>query len=70
MAEATIDACRRLAAVARTPLLGLLFSCATCGGSPEIAGVTPLPDLRAAEDEVIEALALALRGERNGRGAR
>lgn len=70
MDEATIGACRRLAALAETPLLGLAFSCATCGGSPEIVGVTPLPDLRAGGDEVIEALVLALRGEGNGRDAR
>jgi hypothetical protein len=64
--EATIGGCRRLAALARTPLLGLVFACATCGGSPEVVGATPLPDLRAGGDEVIEALAVALRGERNG----
>ncbi len=63
---ATIGACRRLASLARTPLLGLLFSCATCGGSPEVVGVSPLPDLRAGGDDVIEALALALRGEQDG----
>ncbi len=67
LTEATITGCRRLACLAQTPVLGLVFSCATCGGSPEIAGATPLPDLRAGGEEVIEALAAALRGERDDR---
>jgi hypothetical protein len=59
-----MDACRRLACLAQTPILGLVFSCATCGGTPEVAAATPLPDLRAGGPELIEALVVALQGER------
>lgn len=60
---ATLAAYRRLACRAGTPILGIAFACATCGGRPEVASVTPLPDLRAGGDELIEALAAALRGD-------
>jgi hypothetical protein len=61
LAESTIDGCRRLACVAQTPLLGLVFSCATCGETPMLIGATPLPDLRAGGSGLIEALADALK---------
>jgi hypothetical protein len=64
LTESTMDACRRLACLAQTPILGLVFSCATCGGTPEVAAATPLPDLRAGGPELIEALVVALQGER------
>ena len=64
LSESTIDACRRLACIAQTPILGLVFSCATCGEAPQLVGATPLPDLRAGGTELIEALATALKRER------
>jgi hypothetical protein len=67
LSEATIDACRRLACIAETPILGLVFSCATCGDVPMLIGATPLPDLRAGETELIDSLAVALKRERVGK---
>jgi hypothetical protein len=64
LSDETLAGCRRLACLAETSILGIVFSCATCGGNPEIAGVTPLPDLRAGGPELIEALALAMKGDR------
>ncbi len=61
--ESTLAGCRQFACLAQTPLLGIVFSCGTCGGTPEIVGVTPLPDLRAGGQELIEALAVALKGD-------
>jgi hypothetical protein len=60
---ATLAAYRRLARRAGTPILGIAFACATCGGSQDVVAVSPLPDLRAGGDELIEALAAALRGD-------
>jgi hypothetical protein len=62
--ESTLAGCRQLACLAQTPILGLVFSCATCGGTPEVSGATPLPDLRAGGPELVEALAVALQGDR------
>ncbi|SRR5260221_5034669 len=55
------DGCRRLAALARTPLLGLEFS-----RTWNLAGVTALPDLSLGGDALLDALAASLR---DGSGA-
>lgn len=62
--EVTLAAYRRLACHAGTPILGIAFACATRGGPPHVAAATPLPDLRAGGDDLIDALAAALRGKR------
>lgn len=58
-----IGACRRLAALASTPVLGIAFA---ADGTHEVAGITPLPDLRSGGDAVITAIADALGGGRGG----
>lgn len=57
LAQETADACRRLAELAATPILGISFAAGV--GSP-VTGVTPLPDLRAGGDDLIDALVDAL----------
>jgi hypothetical protein len=65
LSAADYDACRRLAVLARTPLLGLTLR---VGARPDPAGVelasaTPFPDLRAGGRALLEALAEALHHE-------
>jgi hypothetical protein len=54
------DACRRLAMLSDTPILGIAFA---DGVTSPVVGVTPLPDVRAGGDAMIDALAEALRAE-------
>jgi hypothetical protein len=61
ISEDTIEGCRRLAGMAETPLLGLTFA---DGVSEAVDGITPLPDLRAGGEDLIDALIETLRGER------
>ncbi len=56
-----VDAYRRLAASSSTPVLGVAFA---GDGSGAVAGITPLPDLRAGSDAAIDAVAEALAGGR------
>ena len=63
LARPVVDACRRLAALSATPLLGVAFA---DGGTSPVIGITPLPDLRAGGEAMIAALAEALAGERGG----
>lgn len=60
---AEVVAFRRLAELSGTPMLGAVFA---GDGGHHVAGVTPLPDLRAGGDGIIAALAEALAGERVG----
>jgi hypothetical protein len=60
LSDATVEACRRLAVAAQIPILGLGF--AECDERWVVAGVTPLPDLRAGGDEIIDAVAALLSG--------
>jgi hypothetical protein len=55
-----IEACRKLAAISQTPLLGLAFRCVSCSDVPEVVAITPFPDLRSGGEELIEAIAEAL----------
>jgi hypothetical protein len=59
VAPVTADGCRRLAASSATPVLGLAF---VGDGMCTVAGVTPMPDLRAGGDAAIDAVAEALGG--------
>jgi hypothetical protein len=59
---ATRDACRRLAALAETPILGLAFDATSAASRPRLLGATPLPDLREGGTPLIAALATALAG--------
>ena len=54
-----VDAYRRLAASSSTPVLGVAFA---GDGTGAVAGITPLPDLRAGGDAAIDAVAEALAG--------
>lgn len=54
--EATREGCRRLAALARTPLLGIDFE----PESGTFAGATPQPELRHGSAPLLDALARAL----------
>lgn len=56
------DACARLAEAADTPLLGVDFAAGACG-EWTFAGATPLPDLRAGGQPLLDALARALGAE-------
>jgi hypothetical protein len=56
----TRDACRRLAELTASPVLGLVFESAPTAGRPRLRGATPLPDLRAAGTPLVSALATAL----------
>ena len=56
----TRDACRRLAELAASPVLGLVFESAPTAGRPRLRGATPLPDLRAAGTPLVSTLAAAL----------
>ena len=58
--RATRDACRALARLAGTPLLGLMFEATMDAGPPRLRGATPLPNLRAAGPPVIDVLAMEL----------
>jgi hypothetical protein len=58
------DACRRLAMLSDTPILGITFA---DGLTSPVVGATPLPDVRAGGDAMIEALTEALRAEPVGR---
>lgn len=62
LGSATRDACRRLAEVAGSPLLGLAFEWMARAGLPHLCGATTLPDLRAGGDPLVRALAAELRG--------
>jgi hypothetical protein len=64
--EDAVEACRRLAVAADTPILGLAFT--EYDGRPMVAGVTPLPDLRAGGDEIVDAVAALLAGAVSSRG--
>ena len=62
--RASRDACRRLAVLAGTPILGLAFAPAGRNGragAPRIRGATSLPDLRAGGEPLLSALADTLR---------
>ena len=63
--RASRDACRRLAALAGTPILGLAFAPAErtgrAGTPPRLRGATWLPDLRAGGEPLLSALADTLR---------
>lgn len=56
------EGCRRLAALAETPILGVDFAAGADGGKV-FAGATPAPDLSRGGEPVLDALAAALRGE-------
>ena len=60
--EAALAAYRCLTRRAGTPILGIASAGAAGGGPRAAAAMTPLPDLRAGGDELIAALAAALRG--------
>jgi hypothetical protein len=63
--RASRDACRRLAVLAGTPILGLVFAPAERNGRagmpPRLRGATSLPDLRAGGEPLLSALADTLR---------
>ena len=58
-----LSACRRLATLATTPILGIAFT-GGATGSWTFAGATPLPDLRAGGEPALDALAEVLQAER------
>ena len=57
------SACQRLAGLAQTTLLGVEFADGPAG-SWTFAGATPMPDLRLGGEALLDALAGALRGQR------
>jgi len=59
-------ACRRLAALARTPLLGVDFAVHRTG-THQFVQATPWPDLRVGGEQALDALASALRDEPGSR---
>lgn len=65
LGRASRDACRRLAVLAGTPILGLAFAPAErkrkAGTPPRLRGATVLPDLRAGGEPLLSALVDTLR---------
>ena len=68
---ASRDACRRLAVLAGSPILGLVFEPAEragrAGTPPRLRGATSIPDLRAGGEPLLAALASALEATTGGR---
>lgn len=57
---AIVDGCRRLAALAHAPLLGVEFTVGCCGDGWRLAGVSAMPDLRQGGDALLDTLAAAM----------
>jgi hypothetical protein len=58
-----LSGCRRLARLTGTPLLGIDFT-VDAGGAWTFSGATPQPDLRLGGNALLDALALALQGDK------
>ncbi len=62
------DACRKLAAISQTPLLGIELAVGPTPDSWTFAGATPMPDLRLGGERLLDTLAVELfQGQRSGR---
>jgi hypothetical protein len=58
---AIVEGCRRLAALAQTPLLSVEFTVGCCGEGWKLAGVSGMPDLREGGDALLDALVAVMR---------